>query len=148
METAYMTILIVLSVLIIVLLLSASITHGISGRFIYVDKRRKNVTLHLAIFGTPRNPSKSHRVKTSFRNCMRHLKSKGYSSVSLQSHLIDEESINIIHRIARMDGYKITNIKYSPTPTWQRFFIPFSMLLLRFKWKKANSTSCSLDIIL
>ena len=138
----------VLIILLVVFILWASLTHGISGRFIYVDKRKKDVTLHLAIFGTPRNKKDVHKLKTSFVRALRKLKKNGYTSVSLESHLIDSKRLAMLHRIALRDGYSIVNVRHFPTPRWQRFFIPVSMALLRFKIVKVNPQSCSLTIIL
>lgn len=138
----------VLIILLVVFILWASLTHGISGRFIYVDKRKKDVTLHMAIFGTPRNKKDVHKLKTSFVKALRKLKKNGYTSVSLESHLIDSKRLAMLHRIALRDGYSIVNVRHFPTPRWQRFFIPVSMALLRFKIVKVNPQSCSLTIIL
>lgn len=138
----------VLIILLFVFILWASLTHGISGRFIYVDKRKKDVTLHMAIFGTPRNIKDVHKLKTSFVNTLKKLKKDGYTSVSLESHLIDSRRLAMLHRLALRDGYTIVNVRHFPTPRWQRFFIPVSMALLRFKIVKVNPQSCSLTIIL
>lgn len=138
----------VLIILLVVFILWASLTHGISGRFIYVDKRKKDVTLHMAIFGTPRNKKDVHKLKTSFVKTLRKLKKNGYTTVSLESHLIDSKRLAMLHRIALRDGYSIVNVRHFTTPRWQRFFIPVSMALLRFKIVKVNPQSCSLTIIL
>lgn len=132
--------------LLLALLIWIIITHGVSGRFIYVDKRKPNVTLHLAIFGTPRNNKGVHKVATSLENCLQHLKAKGYVSATLESHLIDQKKIRSFYRIAKKYGYSIQDVSYFSTPYWQRFFIPFSMATCRFKMKIANPTSCKLTI--
>lgn len=137
-----------LIILLVVFILWASLTHGISGRFLYVNKRKKDVTLHMAIFGTPRNKKGVHKLKTSFVNTLKKLKKKGYSSVSLESHLIDSKRLAMLHRLALQNGYSIVNVRHFPTPRWQRFFIPVSMALLRFKIVNVNPQSCSLTIIL
>ncbi|TDN64257.1 hypothetical protein [Scandinavium goeteborgense] len=138
----------VLIILLVVFILWASLTHGISGRFIYVDKRKKDVTLHMAIFGTPRNKKDVHKLNTSFVNTLKKLKKYGRTSVSLESHLIDSKRLAMLHRLALRDGYSIVNVRHFPTPRWQRFFIPVSIALLRFKIVKVNPQSCSLTIIL
>ena len=123
------------------------VTHGLSGRFFYVDKRKKDVNLHLAIFGTPRKKSDAHKVVTSLENCLLHLKNNGYASATLESHLITKKRMSSVYRLARKYGYSIQNISVFPTPRWQRFFIPFSMALLRFKIKFANISTTKLTIV-
>lgn len=134
--------------LLVALILRASFTHGIAGRFLYVDKREKNVTLHMAIFGTPRNKKGVHKLTTSFINALKKLKKKGYASVSMQSHLIDAKRLALLHRLALQEGYSIVNVRHFPTPKWQRFVIPLSMAALRFKIVKVKPQTCSLTIIL
>ncbi|WNJ77761.1 hypothetical protein RJE46_14075 [Cedecea neteri] len=123
-------------------------SHGLHGRFLYVDKRQKNVTLHLSIFGTPRKKSGAHKVVTSLERCLQHLKMNGYKSATLESHLIDDKRMISVYRLARKYGYSVTNVSKFPTPIWQRFFIPFSMALVRFKIKFANPISMKLTIVL
>lgn len=137
-----------LILLFVALILRSSFTHGIAGRFLYVDKRKKDVTLHMAIFGTPRNKKGVHKLTTSFINALRKLKKKGYTSVSMESHLIDSKRLTMLHRLALQNGYSIINVHCFPTPRWQRFFIPVSMALLRFKIVKVKPQTCSLTIIL
>lgn len=137
----------VLILLLVALILHISFTHGISGRFLYVDKRKKDVTLHMAIFGTPRNKKGVHKLTTSFINALKILKKKGYASVSMESHLIDSKRLRMLHRLALQEGYTIVNVRSFPTPTWQRFAIPVSMAVFRFKIVKVKPQSCSLTII-
>ncbi|ATG01227.1 Uncharacterised protein [Lelliottia amnigena] len=132
----------------IALIFRSTFTHGIAGRFLYVDKRTKDVTLHMAIFGTPRNKKGVHKLTTSFINALKKLKKKGYASVSMESHLIDSKRLAMLHRLAQKDGYTIVNVRHFPTPRWQRFFIPVSMAVLRFKIVKVKPQTCSLTIIL
>lgn len=121
-------------------------THGLSGRFLYVDKRKKDVTLHLTIFGTPRKSSDARKVIDSLERCLKHLKAKGYKSATLESHLIDQKKMKTVYRIANKYGYSVKNISVFPTPGWQRFFIPFSMALIKFKIKFANPSSTKLTV--
>lgn len=122
-------------------------THGLSGRFLYVDKRKKDVTLHLTIIGTPRNKSDVRKVISSLEECLAHLKKKGYGSATLESHLIDQKKMKAVYRIANKYGYSVQNVSIFPTPGWQRFFIPFSMALIKFKVKFANPSSTKLTIV-
>ena len=137
-----------LMILLAVLILYTLFTHGIAGRFLYVDKRKKDVTLHMAIFGTPRNKKGVYKLKTSFINALKKLKKNGHTSVSMESHLIDSKRLAMLHNLALKYGYTIVNVRHFPTPRWQRFFIPVSMALLRFKVVKVKPQSCSLTIIL
>lgn len=123
-------------------------SHGLYGRFLYVDKRQKYVKLHLMIFGTPRKKSGAHKVVTSLERCLQHLKTNGYKSATLESHLIDNKRMGSVYRLARKHGYSITNVSEFPTPKWQRFSIPLTMALVRFKIKFANPTSMKLTIVL
>jgi len=123
-------------------------THGLHGRFFYVDKRQKDVKLHLTIFGTPRKKSGAHKVVTSLESCLLHLKKNGYKSATMESHLINDKRMHSFYRLARKHGYSITNVSEFPTPIWHRFFIPFSMALVKFKIKFASPTSTQLTIVL
>lgn len=123
-------------------------SHGLHGRFFYVDKRQKDVTLHLAIFGTPRKKSDAHKVVTSLKSCLQHLKMNGYKSATVESHLIDDKRLTSFYRLARMYGYSVKDVSKFPTPIWQRFFIPFSMIFLRFKITSTNPTSMKLTLVL
>lgn len=123
------------------------ITHGLSGRFIYVDKRKKDVTLHLSIFGTPRKKSNARKVVASLENCLQHLKNNGYASATLESHLITQKRMKSVYRLAQKYGYSVQNVSVFATPRWQKFFIPFSMALLRFKIKFANISTTKLTIV-
>ncbi|ORM64359.1 hypothetical protein HA45_10310 [Pantoea rodasii] len=118
------------------------------GRFFYVDKRHKDVTLHLAIFGTPRKKAGAHKVVTSLERCLEHLKMNGYRSATMESHLINDKRMGSFYRLARKHGYAVTNVSEYPTPIWQRFFIPFSMALFKFKLESTNPTSMKLTIVL
>ncbi|HBC8787358.1 MULTISPECIES: hypothetical protein [Citrobacter] len=138
----------ILSILLIVLILRASFTHGIAGRFLYVDKRKKDVTLHMAIFGTPRNKKGVHKLTTSFINALKKLKKNGYVSVSMDSHLIDSKRLAMLHRLALQEGYTIVNVRFFPTPRLQHILTPVSMALLRFKIVRVKPQTCSLTIIL
>ncbi|MGC1034146.1 hypothetical protein [Pantoea agglomerans] len=130
----------------IVVLMTRS--HGLHGRFFYVDKRNKDVNLHLAIFGTPRKKSGAHKVVTSLENCLQHLKNNGYTSAILESHLITKERMVSVYRLARKYDYSVKDVSEFPTPTWQRFLIPISMALVKFKVKFANTDSLKLTIVL
>lgn len=123
-------------------------THGLHGRFFYVDKRKKDVNLHLAIFGTPRKKSGAHKVVTSLEGCLQHLKNNGYTSATLESHLITNERMVSVYRLARKYGYSVKDVSEFPTPALQRFLIPLSMALVKFKVKYANATSTKLTIVL
>lgn len=123
-------------------------THGYSNRFLYVDKRKKDVTLHLTIFGTPRGKGAARKVIASLEDCLKKLKNDGYTSVTLESHLIDEKKMKMVSRITGSYNYKITNVSTFPTPRWQRFFIPFSMAFFRFKLVRANELSTKITILL
>lgn len=123
-------------------------SHGLHGRFFYVDKRKQDVNLHLVIFGTPRKKSGAHKVVTSLESCLYHLKNNGYTSATLESHLITKERMASVHRLARKYGYSVKDVSEFPTPTWQRFLIPITMALVKFKVKFANATSMKLTIVL
>lgn len=123
-------------------------SHGLHGRFFYVDKRQKDVTLHLAIFGIPRKKSDAHKVVTSLKSCLQHLKMNGYKSATMESHLIDDKRMLSFYRLARMYGYSVKDVSRFPTPTWQRFFIPFSMALVKFKITSTNPSSMKLTLVL
>ncbi|MDK2634100.1 hypothetical protein QMZ93_12230 [Pantoea stewartii subsp. indologenes] len=123
-------------------------SHGLHGRFFYVDKRQRDVTLHLAIFGTPRKKSDAHKVVTSLKSCLQHLKMDGYKSATIESHLIDDKRLASFYRLARMYGYSVKDVSRFPTPTWQRFFIPFSMALVKFKITSTNPSSMKLTLVL
>ncbi|WP_395490919.1 hypothetical protein ACG1VR_10925 [Cedecea davisae] len=137
-----------LFLVLVALILRVLFTHGIAGRFLYVDKRKKDVTLHMAIFGTPRNKKGVHKLTTSFINALKNMKNKSYASVSMKSHLIDSKRLAILQRLALQNGYSIINVHYFPTPKWQRFFIPVSMAICRFKIVKVKPQTCSLTILL
>lgn len=123
-------------------------SHGLHGRFFYVDKRQKHVKLHLIIFRTPRKKSGAHKVVTSLERCLQHLKKNGYKSATLESHLIDDKRMESVYRLARKHGYSVKDVSAFPTPIWQRFFIPFSMAFFKFKIKFANATSMKLTLVL
>lgn len=135
-------------VLIAVNVVAMTRSHGLHGRFFYVDKRKKDVNLHLAIFGTPRKKSGAHKVVTSLENCLQHLKNDGYTSATFESHLITKERMGSVYRLARKYGYSVKDVSEFPTPTWQRFLIPISMALVKFKVKFANATSMKLTVVL
>ncbi|WP_288656576.1 hypothetical protein [Pantoea sp. UBA6567] len=123
-------------------------SHGVYERFLYVDKRQKHVNLHLMIFRTPRKKSGAYKVVKSLERCLQHLKTNGYKSATLESHLIDNKRMGSVYRLARKHGYSVTNVSEFHTPKWQRFSIPLDMALVRFKIKFANSTSMKLTIVL
>lgn len=131
-----------------IFLLWVFMTHGLSGRFLYTDKRKKDVTLHLAIFGTPRGKGAARKVIDSLECCLQNLKRAGYVSVTFESHLIDQKKMKMVQRIANIYGYKVINVSVFPTPRGQKFFIPFSMTLLRFKHVHVNPSSTKLTIVL
>lgn len=137
----------VLVIILIAMIARMLVTHGLCGRFFYVDKRKKDVTLHLAIFGTPRKKKDARKVVTSLEECLQHLKKNGYTSATLESHLISQKRMKSVYRIASKYGYSIQNISVFPTPIWQRISIPLLMALLRFKIKFADKSSTKLTFV-
>lgn len=114
------------------------VTYGLSGKYIYKDKRKKDIEIHLPAFKTPRKSSGSVALFVSLRTSMRNLKKLGYNSVTLKSHLIDERLMNILSTLARKENFVMVNLPSAPTNNWDKISIKILISLLCFKLEPVN----------
>lgn len=124
------------------------ITRSFSGRFIYFDKRKKDVSLRLSVFGTPGDTSDLSDVIISLKKCLQDLENKNYHSVIFESHLITAEMIESIQRFTQEQGYSFQNVMFCYTSKWQRVVIPLKTALCRFNLKFANPTTTTFTVVL
>jgi len=132
---------ILLIVMIMPLFIWASLNNQKYGMFIYANKRRKDVSLHLRPCKTPRNPSGSPRIMSSLRNVIRELKRKGYESATFESHLIDDRAMQILQKLAIKENVVLLPAVYKHTPLVFRVIIPLTTLFCKIKLMSTNKIS-------
>lgn len=122
------------------------LTHGVYGPFIYTDKRKPCVSIHLSILRTPRNPEKIYSILKSLKCCLKELEKRGHGHVHMKSHLLNDKSIETFKKIISRSGYSIIKIELHDTPIKDRILIPVSMLIFKAKLLKTNKKSYEIAI--
>ncbi|WP_454833543.1 hypothetical protein [Rahnella aceris] len=116
------------------------------GMFTYVNKRKKDVSLHLRPCKTPRNASGSPHIMSSLRDVIRELKRKGYESATFESHLIDERAMLMLEKLSTKEKVVLLPALYKRTPLIFRIMIPLTTLICKRKIMSTNKMSAVVRI--